>query len=113
MDNAAEVGAWFRSGLEGLKEKHEAIGDVRGMGLMQAIELVKDRGTKEHDPEMASRLMDRARENGLLVGKGGIAGNVIRMSPPLNIAKSDVDEAIRIMDEALSAVRQPAVAAAR
>jgi len=47
------------------------------------------------------------------VGKGGLYGNVIRMSPPLNIAKSDVDEAIRIMDEALSAVRQPAVAAAR
>jgi 4-aminobutyrate aminotransferase len=101
MDNAAEVGARFRNGLEGLKEKYNAIGDVRGMGLMQAIELVKDRKTKEHDPDLTNRLMDRARENGLLVGKGGIAGNVIRMSPPLNITKNDVDQAIGILDKSL------------
>src|SRR5947209_1450943 len=62
MDNAAEVGARFRNGLESLKEKYNAIGDVRGMGLMQAIELVKDRKTKEHDPDLTNRLMDRARE---------------------------------------------------
>ena len=64
-------------------------------------------------PQETTQFMEECRSRGLLVGKGGLYGNVIRMSPPLNIAKSDVDEAIRIMDEALSAVRQPAVAAAR
>jgi 4-aminobutyrate aminotransferase-like enzyme len=101
MENAAVVGAYLREGLEGLKEKHASIGDVRGMGLMQAIELVKDRKTKEHDPEMTSRMMERARSNGLLVGKGGIAANVIRLTPPLNISKGDVDQAIGILDKSL------------
>ena len=113
MDNAEIVGNYFRQGLESLQEKHDLIGDVRGMGLMQAIELVKDRKTKAVAPQETVQFMEECRKHGLLVGKGGLYGNVIRMSPPLNIAKSDVDEAIRIMDESLSAVRQPAVAAAR
>ena len=83
------------------------------MGLMQAIEFVKDRKTKEVAPKETTQFMEECRNRGLLVGKGGLYGNVIRMSPPLNIAKSDVDEAIHIMDEALSAVQQPAVAAVR
>jgi alanine-glyoxylate transaminase / (R)-3-amino-2-methylpropionate-pyruvate transaminase len=86
---------------------------VRGMGLMQALEFVKDRKTKEVAAQETTQFMEECRNRGLLVGKGGLYGNVIRMSPPLNIAKADVDEAIRIMDQALSAVRQPAVAAAR
>ena len=102
MDNAADLGIRFRNGLDALKEKYAAIGDVRGMGLMQAIELVKDRKTKEHDPEITSRIMENTRANGLLVGKGGIAGNVIRISPPLNITKSDVDQAIGILDKSLA-----------
>jgi 4-aminobutyrate aminotransferase-like enzyme len=113
MDNAEVVGSYFRQGLESLKDKHDLIGDVRGMGLMQAIELVKDRKTKEVAPKETTQFMEECRDRGLLVGKGGLYGNVIRMSPPLNIAKTDVDEAIHIMDEALSAVQQPAVAAAR
>jgi 4-aminobutyrate aminotransferase-like enzyme len=113
MDNAEVVGTYFRQGLESLQDKHELIGDVRGMGLMQALEFVKDRKTKEIAPQETTQFMEECRTRGLLVGKGGLYGNVIRMSPPLNIAKSDVDEAIRIMDEALSAVRQPAAAAAR
>src|SRR5438270_11330629 len=113
MDNAEVVGNYFRQGLQSLQDKHDLIGDVRGMGLMQALEFVKDRKTKELAPQETTQFMEECRSRGLLVGKGGLYGNVIRMSPPLNIAKSDVDEAIRIMDEALSAVRQPAVAAAR
>ena len=104
MDNAAEVGAHFRAGLEALKEKHKAIGDVRGMGLMQGVELVKDRKTKAPAPEMANQVLERCRANGLIVGKGGLYGNVIRMSPPLNIGKADVDEAIRMPDVALAAI---------
>src|SRR5262252_8303527 len=111
MDNAATVGSYYRQGLESLKEKHELVGDVRGMGLMQAIEFVKDRTTKEPAPETTNQFMEECRTRGLLVGKGGLFGNVIRTSPPLNIAKSDVDEAIRIMDEAFMAI-SPAMAGA-
>jgi 4-aminobutyrate aminotransferase len=111
MENAATVGSYYRQGLESLKEKHEPVGDVRGMGLMQAIEFVKDRTTKEPAPETTNQFMEECRKRGLLVGKGGLFGNVVRTSPPLNIARNDVDEAIRIMDEALVAI-SPALAGA-
>ncbi|MFY9753737.1 MAG: aminotransferase class III-fold pyridoxal phosphate-dependent enzyme, partial [Candidatus Acidiferrales bacterium] len=81
------------------------IGDVRGMGMMQALELVKDRQTKEPAPQEAARLLERARANGLLVGKGGLYGNVIRMAPPMNISKADVDEGIRLLDKSLGDLR--------
>jgi 4-aminobutyrate aminotransferase len=102
MDNAQEVGSHFRQGLEALKEKHIIIGDVRGMGLMQGIELVKDRQTKEPATEATNLVMERARVNGLLVGRGGLHGNVIRMSPPLNISRADVDQALAALDKSLA-----------
>ncbi len=105
LENCHVVGGYFRSGLEALKEKYPLIGDVRGMGMMQAIELVKDRQTKEPAPEAAGQLLERARDNGLLIGKGGLYGNVIRMAPPMNISKADVDEGIRLLDKSLSEVR--------
>jgi 4-aminobutyrate aminotransferase len=113
MDNAYTVGNHFRAGLESLKEKYPVIGDVRGMGLMQALELVRDRNTKQPAPEETASFMEECRRRGLLIGKGGLYGNVIRMSPPLNIAKSDVDEAIRVMDESLAAVTSPVAMAVR
>jgi 4-aminobutyrate aminotransferase len=102
--NAAVVGGYFRQRLEQLQEKHPLIGDVRGMGLMQALELVEDRKTKQPSPTGTSAVMEEARKRGLLIGKGGFHGNVIRMSPPLNITKGDVDEAVRILDESFGAV---------
>jgi len=104
-DNAHTVGTYLRHKLEGLKEKYPVIGDVRGMGMMQALELVRDRETKEPAPEQTVQLMERARDNGLLIGKGGLYGNVIRLSPPLNIGKADVDEAIRLLDKSFSEVK--------
>jgi len=98
--------------LEALKEKHDVIGDVRGMGLLQAIELVKNRATKEPAPEATNQFMEQCRKGGLIVGKGGFFGNVIRTSPPLNISKGDVDEAIRIMDQAFTAMSPALVGAA-
>ena len=106
LENADVVGSYFRAKLEELKDKHPLIGDVRGMGLMQALELVKDRGTKEPAPLETAAVMERARENGLLIGKGGLAGNVIRLSPMLNISKADVDEAVRLLDRSFSEVRR-------
>jgi 4-aminobutyrate aminotransferase len=104
LENAHTVGTYLRGKLDALKEKYPVIGDVRGMGLMQALELVKDRETKEPAPEATVQLMERARNNGLLIGKGGLYGNVIRLSPPLNIARTDVDEAIGLLDKAFAEV---------
>jgi len=105
LENSHTVGTYFRGKLEELQQKHALIGDVRGMGLMQGLELVKDRKTKEPAPEATAQVMDRAKENGLLIGKGGLYGNVLRLSPMLNIGKSDVDEAIRILDKSFTEVR--------
>ena len=100
--NASETGAYLRECLLELQEKHEIVGDVRGMGLLQAIELVQDRKTKVPAPAAANCVLEAARENGLLVGKGGLHGNVIRISPPLNISRADVDEFTRLLDASLA-----------
>jgi 4-aminobutyrate aminotransferase len=106
MDNADVVGRYYRGKLEELQQKHPLIGEVRGMGLLQGIELVKDRKTKEPAPQETNRVMEEAKNRGLLIGKGGLYGNVLRTSPPLNIGKADVDQAMRILDEAFATVGQ-------
>jgi len=100
--NSQMMGQALRDGLDGLKESFPGIGDVRGMGLMQAIELVKDRGTKEPDPQAANRLLEATRKRGLLVGKGGTYGNALRIAPPLVVTRGQVDDALRILGEALA-----------
>jgi 4-aminobutyrate aminotransferase-like enzyme len=108
--NAAETGAYLRAGLEDLKDKHGIIGEVRGMGLMQAVELVQDRRSKTPATVETLRVMEAARENRILLGRGGLFGNVLRISPPLNITKSDVNDFIRQLDLSFSAVTQPMAA---
>ncbi len=103
--NAKRVGGYFRLRLEELAEKHALIGDVRGMGLMQALELVKDRKTKEPAKQELQRVVEAARENGLVIGKGGLHGNVIRMTPPMTISLAEVDEAIGALDAAFTQVK--------
>jgi 4-aminobutyrate aminotransferase-like enzyme len=100
--NCEETGAYLRGHLEELKEKHEIIGDVRGMGLLQALELVEDRETKAPAAAQTAMVMEAARENRLLVGKGGMFGNVIRISPPMNIGRADVDQFIELLDRSLA-----------
>jgi len=73
--------------------------------MMQAMELVKERQTKEPAAQETNQVLERTRANGLLVGKGGMYGNVIRMAPPMNISKADVDEGIRLLDKSFSEVR--------
>ena len=102
--NCAVVGAYLRENLLELQRRHPIIGDVRGMGLMQAMELVKDPKTKEPAPEFATELLEAAREHGLLIGKGGMYNNVVRLSPAMNIGKADVDEAFRLLDQSFAAV---------
>lgn len=101
---AAERGAQLRAHLESFKEKYPFIGDVRGMGLMQAMELVEDRTTKEPSAAKAAQLMEATKRRGLLIGKGGLYGNVIRMAPSMLISAADIDEGVRLLDEALAEI---------
>ncbi len=101
--NCAETGRYLRARLEELKDKHEIIGDVRGMGLLQAIELVQDRKSKAPAATETAMVLEAARENRLLVGKGGMYGNVIRISPPMNVDRADVDQFIELLDHSLAA----------
>lgn len=104
MINAAEMGAYLRGKLEELKDKYSVIGDVRGMGLIQAIELVEDRQSKTPAAGLTSKMMMAARDNRLMIGKGGTYGNCIRITPPLNIGKSDIDEFALRMDASFAQV---------
>jgi len=101
-DNATVVGGHLRKRLEGLAEKHPLVGEVRGMGLMQGMELVKDRKTKEPAPQAAAATLESAKDHGLIVGKGGLYGNVMRIAPPLVVSAAEVDDALKILDESLA-----------
>ena len=98
--NAYEVGQYLREGLEDLQKKYPSIGDVRGMGLMQACEFVKE--DKVPDPQIVGKLFEEMKNERVLIGKGGLYGNVIRISPPLTVSKSEVDDFIQAMDNSLS-----------
>ena len=103
LSNCSQTGAYLRGRLEELKEKHTLIGDVRGMGLLQALELVQDRRSKAPAPEETSLVLEAARENRLIVGKGGMYGNVLRISPPMNIGRADVDQFVTLLDRSFQA----------
>ena len=105
LENAHTVGSYFREKLEELAGKVSADRRRARHGIDAGLELVKDRQTKEPAPEATAQLLERTRENGLLVGKGGLYGNVIRLSPMLNISKADVDEAVRLLDKSFAEVR--------
>jgi len=96
--NAAMVGAYLRERLEELKEKYAVIGDVRGLGLMQGLELVKDRETKEPHPQAVLKVFEETKRRGVLIGKGGLYANVIRTGMMLNSTKDQVDEMISALD---------------
>ena len=102
--NAGEVGGRLKAGLRDLAARHPLIGDVRGMGLMLGVELVKDRGTKEPAREATAEVFERLRAQGILVGKGGLFGNVLRIKPPLCLTAADVDFALDVLDQVLAEV---------
>ena len=106
-ENASKVGRALRDGLEGLKRKYPRIvGDVRGLGLMQGVEFVKDETTQDRtpNPQALALLFEETKKRGLLIGKGGLYGNVARISPPLIASEADVAEAIGIIGEGLAAI---------
>ena len=104
VERAAVVGAEIRCRMERWQERHAAIGDVRGLGAMLAIELVRDRATREPAPELATAVAEAATARGLLLLKAGIYGNCIRVLVPLVIADAELDEALDVFEESLDAV---------
>ncbi len=99
LENAAKVGQALKERLESLKSKHEVIGDVRGRGLMLAIELVKDRDTKEPAADETAFVFERTREHGLVLSKSGAYRNVLRMVPPLCLSMDDVGPVAEAMEQ--------------
>ncbi|MEW2332133.1 aspartate aminotransferase family protein [Micromonospora chersina] len=104
--NAADLGARLLDGLRAVAQAHPVVGDVRGKGLMIALELVGPDGAPH--PAAAAALLEESRERGLLVGKGGLYGNVIRLAPPMTLTRAEADEALEILTQSIEAVAKEA-----
>lgn len=102
--NCKVVGDYLREKLEELQAKYDVIGEVRGKGLMQAVELVTDRKTKEPNPQAVLKVFEETKKQGVLIGKGGLYGNVIRTGMMLNSTKDNVDELIAALDKGFAVV---------
>src|SRR5205807_2696900 len=101
VERAAQIGETTRGRMLAWQQRWDAIGDVRGLGAMLAIELVHDRVTKDPAPELASAVVGAASERGLLLLKSGIYSNCIRVLVPLVISDGELDEALSVWEEAL------------
>ncbi len=101
VENARIMGEYLMDSLKGLMKKHKLIGDIRGKGLLVGIELVKDQKTKEYASEECKELMELCKNKGLLIGKGGLFGNVVRLAPALSINKKQIDFLVKVIDESL------------
>jgi 4-aminobutyrate aminotransferase-like enzyme len=105
-DNAAAMGKLLRDGLDAMKAKYTIIGDVRGRGLMLGVELVKDEKKGDRTPNVDGtlRLFEETKKRGLIIGRGGLWGNVLRVAPALVVGKSEIEEALKILDESFAAL---------
>ncbi len=106
QQNAKAMGEHLKQGLLELHNKHELIGDVRGLGLMLGVELVRDRKTKEPAKTEAADLMELAKDRGLILGKGGLFGNTMRIKPPMCVNRDDADFLLAVMDECLCEIEK-------
>jgi len=104
QQRAKEMGGYLKNQLLQLQDKHALIGDVRGLGLMLGLELVKDRATKEPAATETAAVFERAKERGLLLGLGGLYRNVIRIAPPMCITKADCDFLVDCLDTCVAEV---------
>jgi alanine-glyoxylate transaminase/(R)-3-amino-2-methylpropionate-pyruvate transaminase len=105
-DNAATLGVVLREGLDALKHRHRIVGDVRGRGLMFGMELVRDEPAGDRTPDAEGTLcvLEETKKRGLLIGRGGLHGNVLRVAPPLVVSRRDVDDALTILQESFAAL---------
>jgi 4-aminobutyrate aminotransferase-like enzyme len=104
VEHSRVMGERLRRGLDELAERSRFIGEVRGMGLMQGVELVEDRATKEPSPTKAATLMEETKKEELLIGKGGLYGNVLRISPPMLVTEAEIDEALDKVGRAMARI---------
>ena len=100
--NAARVGAVLKSHMQDLMQRYPVIGNVRGKGFMMAMEMVKDRQTREPDPESTARIFEETRNAGLIMSKSGTFKNVLRMTPPLCVQMSDVPQIVESLERAFA-----------
>jgi alanine-glyoxylate transaminase/(R)-3-amino-2-methylpropionate-pyruvate transaminase len=105
QENSRVLGKRLKDGFRALMKDHALIGDVRGMGLMLGVELVRDRGTKQPAKQETLAVLEAAREMGVLIGKGGLDGNVLRIKPPMCITADDADFTLDVLDQALWSVK--------
>lgn len=103
LENARTVGAALKARLQSLQQMYSAIGDVRGRGLMLGIELVKDRATREPDPDITARIFEETRYRGLVMSKSGPYRSVLRMVPPLCLSMDDVEEVAEKIGQSFAA----------
>ena len=107
--NSIKMGEILKEGLQKIQSEHKKIiGDVRGKGLMVGLELVIDETTKDRtpNPEAVDRLMEETKHRGLLIGRGGLYGNCVRISPSLNIGKDEIDEALAILSRSFRSIEE-------
>ena len=106
VERAQQIGERIRERMVSWQERVEQIGDVRGLGAMLAIEFVRDRDSKEPNPELATAVVEAAAERGLLLLKSGIYSNCIRVLCPLVLTDAELDEALEVWEDALGARRR-------
>ena len=102
QENARVVGEQLLAGLRQLQARPPLVGDVRGLGLMLGVELVADRATRAPGTPQALEVLEAAREMGVLLGKGGLHGNVLRIKPPLCVTADDARFALEVLDLAFA-----------
>jgi len=104
LERSRRLGERIMARLRDMRSRHRLIGDVRGRGMMTAVELVADRGTKEPiDGPTGGRIVQHCLENGVVILKAGTYDNVIRLLPPLTIDEGLLDEGLDVLDEAIGA----------
>jgi len=104
QENARRVGALLGEGFEQLQQRHPLIGDVRGLGLMRGVEFVRNRETLEPATQETAELLEATREMGVLFGKGGFYGNVLRVKPPMCMTSDDAAVAVAALGAALDSI---------
>ena len=104
MENAVSVGEYVQNGLQGLQDKHDLIGDVRGHGLFFALDLVTDRTTKQAASAEAKRVINEMRNRGILISKIGPHDNVLKMRPPMPFSKENADQLLTTLDAVLAGI---------
>jgi 4-aminobutyrate aminotransferase len=104
LENAKRSGKYLLARLEELKSRYQVIGDVRGVGLMTAMELVVPETKREPNTDAARKILNEALSRGLLMYPCGLRGQVIRLAPPLTVTRDQIDEAVGILDKSLASL---------